>query len=216
MFQYTNMYFLISMRDKYKKSWFCAQCQWNLPDWCFVKYILVFISHALIDLVNKHHNAPITYPIMHHFVSEMCIYIYIYSQNGTLWDICLMYCGICEMGPISKKGISKCIKIKFYHQYENISIQGGYQIPPVHSSPICECLDTTHTRVQCGNLSLQMTAGQGHDRSAYRVEGLIGKTHSNKKVYLWTYWGHNNIADILLLVFHFHVHFREWKIWCFD
>ena len=45
------------------------------------------------DLSHKSHNAPVTYPLMHHFVTEMCTLL----QNGALWDICLMHCGICEM-----------------------------------------------------------------------------------------------------------------------
>ena len=47
------------------------------------------------DLIHKSHNAPVPYPTVHHFVTEMCTFL---LQNGTLWDICLMHCGICEMG----------------------------------------------------------------------------------------------------------------------
>ena len=45
------------------------------------------------DLLLKSHNAPVPYPTMHHFVTEML-------QNGALWDICLMHHGICVMGPL--------------------------------------------------------------------------------------------------------------------
>ena len=53
-----------------------------------------------IDSSNKTHNAPITYHTMHHFVTKMrthvvCTFL---LQNGALWVICLMHCGICEMG----------------------------------------------------------------------------------------------------------------------
>ena len=43
----------------------------------------------LTDLLHKSHNAPAPYPTMHHFVVAL--------QNGALWDICLMRCGISEM-----------------------------------------------------------------------------------------------------------------------
>ena len=45
------------------------------------------------DLMHKSHKAP--YPTIHHFVTEMCT---ILLQNGALWDICMMHCGIWEMG----------------------------------------------------------------------------------------------------------------------
>ena len=36
---------------------------------------------------------------MHHFVTEMCTRVCTFLlQNGALWDVCLMHCGICEMG----------------------------------------------------------------------------------------------------------------------
>ena len=52
-----------------------------------------------IDSSNKSHNAPIIYHMMHHFVTEMCTHVMctFLLQNGALWVICLMHCGICEM-----------------------------------------------------------------------------------------------------------------------
>ena len=50
-----------------------------------------FLENISIDLIHKSHNASVPCPIMHHFVAEMC-------THGALWDICEMYCGICEMG----------------------------------------------------------------------------------------------------------------------
>ena len=38
---------------------------------------------------------------MHHFVAEMCTCVHISVTNGVLWDICLMHCGICEMGLLT-------------------------------------------------------------------------------------------------------------------
>ena len=48
-----------------------------------------------IDPLHKSHNAPGPYPTVHHFATEMCTFL---LQNGALWDICPMHCGICEMG----------------------------------------------------------------------------------------------------------------------
>ena len=39
------------------------------------------------DLLYKSYNAPVSYPTMHHFVTEMCTYL---LQNGTLWDTCTL------------------------------------------------------------------------------------------------------------------------------
>ena len=38
---------------------------------------------------------------MYQFLTEMCTYV----QNGALWDICLMHCGICEMGLLIGIGL---------------------------------------------------------------------------------------------------------------
>ena len=39
----------------------------------------------------------IKYPTMHHFVTKMCTCT-LMLQNGAMWDIWLMHCGICEIG----------------------------------------------------------------------------------------------------------------------
>ena len=52
----------------------------------------------LIHLIYKSHNAPVTIPTVHHFVTEMCTFL---LQNGALWDIHPMHCGICEIGLFS-------------------------------------------------------------------------------------------------------------------
>ena len=46
------------------------------------------------------HSAP--------FVTEMCTYVDITVTDGALWDICLIYCGICEMGLLSATSLAKC------------------------------------------------------------------------------------------------------------
>ena len=50
------------------------------------------ITNRLVDKFNK---APVPYPPLHHFMTEMCTCL---IQNGALWRIHLMYCEICEMG----------------------------------------------------------------------------------------------------------------------
>ena len=57
------------------------------------------VGSLSIDPSHKSHNAPVPYPLMHHFVTEMCTFL---LQNGALWDICLMLCRICEMALFSE------------------------------------------------------------------------------------------------------------------
>ena len=61
----------------------CLNTVFNTPQWC-----------KTINLSHKSHNALVLYPTMHHFVTEMCTFL---LQNGALWDICLMHCGIREI-----------------------------------------------------------------------------------------------------------------------
>ena len=56
--------------------------------------LMITGMEILIDLLHKSHNAPVPYPTMHHFVTEMYTFL---LQNGALCDIQLMHCGICEM-----------------------------------------------------------------------------------------------------------------------
>ena len=60
-----------------------------------------------IILLQKFHDASIPYPTMHHFVTEICTCVHIsvttemctfLLQNGTVWVICVMHYGVCEMG----------------------------------------------------------------------------------------------------------------------
>ena len=94
---------------------------WSLESMCWASFLLVgmdlfmgqcqyhgcwcpgdarsqgIISHDM-DLSHKSHIAPVPYLIMHHFVTEMCTFL---LQNGALWDVCLMHCGICEIGLLT-------------------------------------------------------------------------------------------------------------------
>ena len=51
-----------------------------------------------VDLIHKSHNAPLPYPTMHYFITEMCTCVHILLQNCELWDMGEVHCGICEMG----------------------------------------------------------------------------------------------------------------------
>ena len=46
---------------------------------------------VIIDLSHKSHNAPVQYPKMHHFLTD------IYDIKWCIWGICLIHCGICEI-----------------------------------------------------------------------------------------------------------------------
>ena len=48
-----------------------------------------------INPSHKSHNALDKYPTMPHFVPEMCTFL---LQNGALWDMGLVHCGICVTG----------------------------------------------------------------------------------------------------------------------
>ena len=66
------------------------------PLWTWYRLckIVMFLFLRGWDLSHKSHNAPVAYPTMHHFVTEMCTFL---LQNCALWDFCLMYYGICEL-----------------------------------------------------------------------------------------------------------------------
>ena len=53
------------------------------------------ISHNAPFCNKCAHNALNKYSTMHHFVTEMCTFLF---QNGALWGSCLMHCRICERG----------------------------------------------------------------------------------------------------------------------
>ena len=48
-----------------------------------------------IDPSHKSYNALDKYPTMHYFVTEMCTFL---LQNGALWDMGMVHCGICATG----------------------------------------------------------------------------------------------------------------------
>ena len=80
----------------------------------------MFPLNDVIMLLQKSRNAP-THIITQNFVTETSTFL---IQNGALWVICIMHCGICEMGPSDNYIISKM-------EYPTINhpIRGWY-IPP--------------------------------------------------------------------------------------
>ena len=54
--------------------------------------------------MHKCHNAPVLYPAMQPFATELCFCVHIYVTLGYIWDIFLVHCGVCQMGLIRKEG----------------------------------------------------------------------------------------------------------------
>ena len=110
-----------------------SECHYAVNCWCCYwiqnsKYLLLVetlnINHLsgaiaerlikhIIDPLHRFYNAPVPYPTIHHFVTEMCAWLHIPLQNGALWDICLLHCGICEMGRLVYLNISEQSNIDF-------------------------------------------------------------------------------------------------------
>ena len=50
-----------------------------------------------IDLLRESSSAPVPYPTVHHFITQMCTCVLISGTKIVLWCISLMHGGICEM-----------------------------------------------------------------------------------------------------------------------
>ena len=74
---------------------------------CFKSSLSIIFIPTILDVQTKNrcwvyqstcytkpHNAPVPYPTMHQFITEMCT---ILLQNRALWVIFLMHRGICEI-----------------------------------------------------------------------------------------------------------------------
>ena len=71
--------------------------QWTLLFYlCDLKYRWLYNQlYRPLSLLQKSHNTPVAYPAMQHFkCTHACTFLF---QNGALWGICLMHCGICDM-----------------------------------------------------------------------------------------------------------------------
>ena len=53
---------------------------------------------SAFDLIHKSHNASVSYPTVHHFVTEMCTCVHISVTKWCIVGFFLMNRGICEMG----------------------------------------------------------------------------------------------------------------------
>ena len=53
---------------------------------------------GIIDPSHKSHNALDKYPIMHHFVTEMCTHVHISVPKWCIVEYGLVHCGICATG----------------------------------------------------------------------------------------------------------------------
>ena len=111
---FNDLWLLIRVNDYFRADTRLAPSQWEMSLQCNVvshwlgarlESALLFHSQSLavddlmanfiaIDPSHKSHNASHKYPIMHHFVTEMCTFL---LQNVALWDMTQMHSGICEM-----------------------------------------------------------------------------------------------------------------------
>ena len=58
------------------------------------------------DLRRYRAHYDVTVMTTHHSVTEICTCVHISPKNGALLDICLIWCGICDMGLIKREEIS--------------------------------------------------------------------------------------------------------------
>ena len=72
----------------------CYCCQIISDNTVSFDITLLTQGNHTIDLLLKSDDAPVPYPTMHYFITEMYIFL---LQNGVLWENCLMYCGVCGM-----------------------------------------------------------------------------------------------------------------------
>ena len=63
-----------------------------------VMTMCVAFSDNKVDLIDKPHNAPVPYPIMHHFVTEMCACVHISVTKWCITEYCFMHSRIFDMG----------------------------------------------------------------------------------------------------------------------
>ena len=107
-------------------SWSSGQEEWILT--------LFVCCLGFIDLSHKSHNAPVPYPIMHHFVTEMCMCTHFCYKVVH----CGMHYGICETDLLGesaqRKGLAdtwtwgrnKIIAIFAEHIFKSISLNKNY------------------------------------------------------------------------------------------
>ena len=71
----------------------------------------VGINTHNIDLISKSQNAPVPYPTMHHFETEMCTHLHITdTKYGALWNMPEAL-WISEMGLLPLAGISNIASV---------------------------------------------------------------------------------------------------------
>ena len=61
--------------------------------------------------IDQSHNAPISYPTMHHFATDMCTFLF---QSGALWDMEQVHCGFVAL-------VHSVITITSYERRRHIS-----------------------------------------------------------------------------------------------
>ena len=55
----------------------------------------LYNTYIIISQSYKSYKARVPYPTIHHFGTEICVFLF---QSGVLWDMEQVHCGICETG----------------------------------------------------------------------------------------------------------------------
>ena len=82
------------------------------------------VRHQWVTGLHKFHNAPVLYPTMHHFVTEMCTRVQSYLTKWCIVGYFLMYC---EMGLFMLPGHG-ALKDNCDQLYDNRNISGVLMI----------------------------------------------------------------------------------------
>ena len=111
-----------------------------------------------IALSNKFHNALVSYPTMHYFVTVMCTCVNISVTNGALWDICPMgfvrwvyrhddsswilvnICSANGLEPVWHQAITRTTADLFRNKFQNSNIyhfQCTWKMLSAKWQPIC-------------------------------------------------------------------------------
>ena len=129
---------------KFKSSNAFLKCPPGFSEWIIKVYSHTWNQQSAI-MLHKSHKAPVPYPTMHHFVTEMCTCVLI---SVTKWYIVgyLIHCEICDIGQLSdtfeKETILICANITYICPLSKmikwtlgISLSQVFTIY-VHSSPL--------------------------------------------------------------------------------
>ena len=129
-----------------------------------------------INLFHKSHSAPVPYPTMHHFVTEMCTFL---LQNGALWDMC----NALWDGPIDRyQTTTKQNTTKQTNTTKGIIICESYWVYNIHVYYIRHSWYTStgpHHQDCCRCPGVIWAAGYGHQQPTYWLDRTRLSPESN-------------------------------------